>query len=316
VNSAGKGYVEGTLRFASDDQPGSGFLGRFKPIMLNFSVSGATYQYVGGNITCVKGLYACLEIESEGNSYPISTSKSFEIAEFGDGLDPQCPEKRCDPIEKEVNCVISSNPFCWHHRIDRSIDIYFSEGCSVDDTNCVNVMQARAITSVSVLPWGHSHGCFDSSRITGVDGGGSGFAATYDVDYNTGQIAKAYFLTADDHGNNYVSEPVIKVEDAQCRCGTTVTDIGISVGGTGKLITDYFQPLPKLEFICFMTAVNPAQKIMLDFMRTDHIFAAYSSGLLRVDDRGGTGQGFLAIATSSGNITDIPIINGKSNLSL
>ncbi len=239
--------MEGTLRFSSpdlSDQVGSGFLGRFHPQTLEFSVSGATYEYVGGNITCVKGLYTCLEIESEGNSYPISNSESFETPAFGDGLDPRCPEKRCDPIEKEVNCVISSNPFCWNQKINQNIDIYFSEGCSVDDTNCVNVVQTRAITSVNVFRRGHSHGCLVRSRITGTNSEGSGFAATYDVDYNNGQISNVYFATAEDHGKNYIQDPVIIVEDAQCRCGTTVTDLTISVGGTGDVSCF---PFPELE---------------------------------------------------------------------
>jgi hypothetical protein len=234
VKSAGAGYVEGTLRFLdSFEYPGSGFLGRFYPQGLKFSRSGASYVYVGGNIVCAEGLYSCLKIESEGKGYPISSPKSFEVAEFGDGLDPRCPEKRCDPIDKEVNCVISSNQFCWYHKIERKVDVFFSEGCSVDDTNCGNVVQTRSITSVTVFRWGHSHGCFVNSQITGTGGQGTGFSAAYDVDSKTGQISKVSFSKAQDHGKDYDSDPTLMVQDVQCRCGTTVTDLRISVGGTG-----------------------------------------------------------------------------------
>ena len=59
------------------------------------------------------------------------------------------------------------------------------------------------------------------------------FRVTYSVNSFTGAIISLEFPDASSHGSAYSQGPAVRVSDAACRCGTTITELSSLYGGEG-----------------------------------------------------------------------------------
>lgn len=251
IVKSGTNYLPGILRITGS--VGEGFAAKIE-------VSDIAS---GGKLMCSSDFY-CVNISDHGRGYMGTPAKGLTDAGLTD-QDPDCTLP-CDPLRLDHNCTRSLSARCFGRPLGAGkVEVFYTKGCSLDDSDCERFPQTHSISSFTLAPRtelpgtnkqkgattggriGHTNKCFSAGYMfhDGSIAKLSNFSS-FRLDYSigsSGQIESAALRTASAHGFGYkyplgiytgnTPFPGLSLTDAACRCGTTVTQIRKIDNGTG-----------------------------------------------------------------------------------